>query len=119
MKNIIIIIILVTIGTSLLLTMVYSSEGIGVQAIVPATEFNSNTETLIPAVKKQNKFLFFFEKTLNSEDQPDPVDIADSGYDQYYSYGLLISIMIIVAIFTFIILRLIEKLIIKFKQENN
>ena len=119
MNKIITILILVIIGTSFVLTLSYSAGGeFGVQAVVPATPYNtninhdSNVQNQKTSVTKQNKFLLFFEKFMSEKDN-DQADNQEEefDYDKYYSYGVLIVIMLIVAAIVLIILKLIDKFI--------
>ncbi len=95
------------------------TPGVNVSGYVPETDLNRNAgEKIInhelekKPVFKENKYLFFFEKTLGLSDAGQmPADEVHTVYDQAASKLLLWLVLIMVAVILWISLNFLDKII--------
>jgi len=106
------IIICVFVVNLLVLTIGYSQSNVNVQAVVPLTEVNKK-QSAAPSPSptfKENKYQYYFEKYWDNSLDAQKTDIEQryAFYDKIATIGLMIVIMFITALFTLIILRVLE-----------
>jgi len=106
------IIICVFVVNLLVLTIGYSQSNVNVQAVVPLTKVNKK-QSAAPSPSptfKENKYQYYFEKYWDNSLDAQKTDIEQgyAFYDKIATIGLMIVIMFITALFTLIILRVLE-----------
>jgi hypothetical protein len=127
-QKIIIIIIVVFIANILYLSIGFSQTNINIRAYVPETEFNKNSNKVIElsAIKteskqKENKYLYYFEKYLlkveNDKTKDSINNEAQTGYDRFASHILMWFILFIIAVFTALVMKIIDKYYMRIRNK--
>lgn len=107
-KKIISIIICVFVVNLIVFSIGFGQTNINVQGVVPETEFNKNIKsTTLPIQSvKENKYQYFFEKSLLLKEES--ANENQTIYDRLASYGLMAVLMFIAALLMTIILRMFD-----------
>jgi len=119
--NLIILVFLVILGSFIFLSVSFSQTQVGVSATVPVTDANreksvnftlQNKEADPEPVRPPNIYLYYFEKSLGLTNSSQANFQAQTIHDRYFSYGILAALMLIVAVFLTILLKIVDKYII-------
>ena len=103
----------------------FGQQAANIQAVVPLTP--ENVASTIQALEdkqnpmskpkvKENKYLYYFQKTLDASQNETDSALVQTAYDKYASYGFMLGILFICAIFLVLILRLLEHWLNEFKK---
>lgn len=124
MRKIIFLIFLAVLANLAFLSVGHGQSSIGVAGFVPETDLNKNSNKIQinldenQPVFKENKYLYFFEKSLGlrSEQQGSELPAeTHSPYDRIFSAVLMVILMLILAIFVWLLLRLIDGCVGKYR----
>lgn len=116
-KHIIIAVVIIAIlANFIFLSIGYGQGSIGIKAVVPQTEFNRNvnqnsTNSQQP-LYKENKYLYFFEKSfaLRQAPETDSQSKVQTSYDKIASYGLMVLVLVLFAAILLLFLHIIDDL---------
>ncbi len=129
MRKIISLIIIAVVLNLTILSITHGQSNVSIGGIVPVTDLNRNSPRQQINVKNQNpatgenKYLYFFEKTLGLETEagknPDAATAeGQTVHDRIFSSLLLWLLMIIVAVLVIIILKMFDRVFFKLPKSR-